>query len=309
MIDGIEGIGMTIDIGHDNTVGAGPGFFCRISGAQSHLHVHDNHGESDEHLASLKGRTVVACRPCIARDYPGIIVVEGRSLEEGKKSIAVVSGWFFMSEETFHVFFLGTAGALPTPMRNPPCIMVQARSDTLLFDCGEGAQQQMMRARTGFLVDAIFITHWHADHFLGIIGLIQTLSSWDARIRFPYTDRTGCTRCVTERRHLRFMSSSPFISIERLKHGSVIRFTGYSVSALDTDTAWPGSGMSSPKTPVRALQPRRGPSSSVCPRDRSWAAAERRNNGLHRQEGPRCMSARADVMGQSPSRKENRIHW
>ncbi|MDO9325338.1 MAG: ribonuclease Z, partial [Methanoregula sp.] len=51
-----------------------------------------------------------------------------------------------MSGETLHVYFLGTAGALPTPQRNPPCIMIRRGADTLLFDCGEGAQQQMMRA-------------------------------------------------------------------------------------------------------------------------------------------------------------------
>ena len=55
-----------------------------------------------------------------------------------------------MSGETLQVYFLGTAGALPTPVRNPPCIMIRRGTDTILFDCGEGAQQQMMRARCGF---------------------------------------------------------------------------------------------------------------------------------------------------------------
>lgn len=94
MIEGIEGIGMTIDIGHANTVGAVRDFLPYLKSA-SHLHVHDNHGESDEHLALSEGTIPWAVvGPCIARDYHGIIVVEGRSLEEGKKSIAVVSGWF-----------------------------------------------------------------------------------------------------------------------------------------------------------------------------------------------------------------------
>ena len=81
-----------------------------------------------------------------------------------------------VSGETLHVYFLGTPGALPTPLRNPPCIMIRRGSDTLLFDCGEGAQQQMMRSRCGFTVNAVFISHWHADHFLGLFGLVQTMS-------------------------------------------------------------------------------------------------------------------------------------
>src|SRR5690606_568106 len=78
--------------------------------------------------------------------------------------------------ETLHVHFLGTAGALPSPQRNPSCLLIRRGSDTLLFDCGEGAQQQMTRARTGLTIDAIFVTPWHADQFLGIFGLVETLA-------------------------------------------------------------------------------------------------------------------------------------
>lgn len=75
------------------------------------------------------------------------------------------------------VTFLGTGGSLPTPERNPPAIIVNRAGELLLFDCGEGTQQQMMRARTGMkALSSIFITHFHADHMLGIPGLIQTMS-------------------------------------------------------------------------------------------------------------------------------------
>ncbi|WP_407355979.1 ribonuclease Z [Methanolobus sp. WCC5] len=75
------------------------------------------------------------------------------------------------------VTFLGTGGALPTPERNPSAIMINREGELMLFDCGEGAQQQMMRAKTGMkALSSIFITHFHADHILGIPGLIQTLS-------------------------------------------------------------------------------------------------------------------------------------
>ncbi len=140
-----------------------------------------------------------------------------------------------MSGETLHVFFLGTAGALPTPMRNPPCIMVKRGSDTLLFDCGEGAQQQMMRARTGFTVDAIFVTHWHADHFLGIAGLVQTLSFIGRKDPLPVYGPAWVHEAVSAIRAIsRFNLRFPISSVQ-MSHGSEIRFTGYRVTAFATD--------------------------------------------------------------------------
>ena len=74
------------------------------------------------------------------------------------------------------VTFLGTGGTLPTPNRNPSAILINRKGELILFDCGEGTQQQMMRAKTGMKLTSIFITHFHADHFLGIPGLVQTMS-------------------------------------------------------------------------------------------------------------------------------------
>jgi ribonuclease Z len=140
-----------------------------------------------------------------------------------------------VSGETLHVFFLGTAGALPTPMRNPPCIMVRRGSDTLLFDCGEGAQQQMMRARTGFLVDAIFVTHWHADHFFGIAGLVQTLSFMGRTDPLPVYGPAWVHEAVSAIRSLsRFNLKFPLSTVQ-MGHGSEIRFKGYTVKAFATD--------------------------------------------------------------------------
>ncbi|MFO7769267.1 MAG: ribonuclease Z [bacterium] len=74
------------------------------------------------------------------------------------------------------VTFLGTAGSVPSLDRSLPAVLFARGGDRLLFDCGEGTQRQMMRARTGFGIRAVFLSHFHADHTLGVPGLLQTLN-------------------------------------------------------------------------------------------------------------------------------------
>ncbi len=71
--------------------------------------------------------------------------------------------------------FLGTSAARPTVERNVSSLALVREGETLLFDCGEGTQRQMMRFGVSFALRDIFFTHFHADHFLGVIGLMRTL--------------------------------------------------------------------------------------------------------------------------------------
>jgi ribonuclease Z len=147
-----------------------------------------------------------------------------------------------MSGETLQVYFLGTAGALPTTQRNPPCILIRHGSDTLLFDCGEGAQQQMMRSRCGFTVDAIFVTHWHADHFLGIFGLVQTLSFNGRTDPLTIYGPEWVHEFVTIVKTVaRFNLKFPLESVE-LANGSWVRFDGYTVTAFSVIHGLPSLG-------------------------------------------------------------------
>jgi len=74
------------------------------------------------------------------------------------------------------ILFLGTSGSMPTVVRSLPATLIKRDGEAVLFDCGEGTQRQMMRCRTGLNLSSVFITHWHADHFLGLPGLIHTMS-------------------------------------------------------------------------------------------------------------------------------------
>jgi ribonuclease Z len=71
---------------------------------------------------------------------------------------------------------LGTSASRPTVERNVASAAIVREGETLLFDCGEGTQRQMMRYGVSFNVGDIFFTHFHADHLIGVIGLMRTMA-------------------------------------------------------------------------------------------------------------------------------------
>src|SRR5918994_6691300 len=75
--------------------------------------------------------------------------------------------------------FLGTGGSVPTARRATTCLLVRRGGDRLLFDCCEGAQRQMHRSTGLVQLDEIYITHYHADHYLGLPGLLRTYQLQD----------------------------------------------------------------------------------------------------------------------------------
>jgi len=78
--------------------------------------------------------------------------------------------------------FLGTSGSMPTAQRAPTALLVRRGGERLLFDCAEGTQRQLLTSSIG-LVDLreVFLTHFHADHYLGLPGLLKTYDLMERR--------------------------------------------------------------------------------------------------------------------------------
>ena len=75
------------------------------------------------------------------------------------------------------VLFLGTSGSMPTAQRAPTALLVRRGGERLLIDCAEGTQRQLLRSGVGLIeLREIFLTHYHADHFLGLPGMMKTFA-------------------------------------------------------------------------------------------------------------------------------------
>jgi ribonuclease Z len=75
------------------------------------------------------------------------------------------------------VVFLGTAGSMPTAERSATALLVRRGGERLLFDCAEGTQRQFLRSSLGLIdLREVFLTHYHADHYLGLPGMLKTFA-------------------------------------------------------------------------------------------------------------------------------------
>ena len=137
------------------------------------------------------------------------------------------------------VTFLGTSAARPTIERNVSGLAVHREGETLLFECGEGTQRQMMRYGVSFALSEIFFTHFHADHFLGVIGLIRTLGLQGRPEPLFLYGPKGAKRVLATALQLG-VERAPFpIEIEEVRAGDTVTGPatrdGYDICAFPTE--------------------------------------------------------------------------
>jgi len=131
--------------------------------------------------------------------------------------------------------FLGTAAACPTVDRNVSSLAVQREGEMLLFDCGEGTQRQMMRYGVGFSFKEIFFSHYHSDHFLGMIGLIRTLGLMDRQEGITLYGPRGAERVLGAALLVGIERTRFPVEIKELHAGDSLDRGDYRLDVFDTD--------------------------------------------------------------------------
>ena len=132
------------------------------------------------------------------------------------------------------VIFLGTSASTPTKNRSLPCIMLMREGEQLLFDCGEGSQRQMIKAGIGLRKRLkIFITHMHADHVLGLAGILMTLSLTGRQDPLEIFGPPGIEDLVHDLRKLFNFTPQFDLVINRVVPGTIYRGKGFRIEAFE----------------------------------------------------------------------------
>ena len=132
------------------------------------------------------------------------------------------------------LFFAGTAGSMPTAARGLPAILVRAGGDQLLFDCGEGTQQQLLRSVGLPELDAIFVTHFHLDHWLGLIGVIKTFDLRGRSVPLTIHGPPGLRALFAGLAPVLGRTGYP-LRLEELEPHAEVRFGSYAIAAFPVE--------------------------------------------------------------------------
>jgi ribonuclease Z len=134
------------------------------------------------------------------------------------------------------VVFLGTAGSAPTARRGLPATLVRRGGERLLFDCGEGTQRQLVRSVGLIELEEVFLTHFHADHVLGLPGMLKTFALRGRERTLTVHGPPGLERLFAALRPLIGTTTFP-VELVELEPNDELRREGYRLAAYAADHA------------------------------------------------------------------------
>ena len=132
----------------------------------------------------------------------------------------------------FDLVFFGTSGSVPTAQRAPSALLVRRGSERLLFDCAEGTQRQMLRSTVGLVeLREVFLTHYHADHYLGLPGMLKTFALRGREVDLTIYGPPGLVHLFSSLRRI-FGKLTYEIRLEELEAGDVLERDGYNLTTF-----------------------------------------------------------------------------
>jgi ribonuclease Z len=139
------------------------------------------------------------------------------------------------------VFFAGTGGSLPTQRRGLPGLLVRRGGETLLVDCGEGTQRQLLRSIGLTDVDEVLITHLHADHWLGLPGMLKTFDMRERGRPLAIHGPRGLRDLVASL--MRYAGATSYeLHLIELDDGEILERDGYEIEAVAVAHRGPALG-------------------------------------------------------------------
>jgi ribonuclease Z len=132
------------------------------------------------------------------------------------------------------VVFLGTGGSVPTARRATACLLARVGGERLMFDCGEGSQRQMQRSTGLVQVDEIYLTHFHADHYLGVPGLLKTYDLNGRERDLKVIGPPGLFELFGALRRI-FGKLAYEVELVELEPGEAVRHDGYEVRSFPVE--------------------------------------------------------------------------
>jgi ribonuclease Z len=125
--------------------------------------------------------------------------------------------------------FFGTSGSVPTAQRAPSALLVRRGSERLLFDCAEGTQRQMLRSTVGLVeLREVFLTHYHADHYLGLPGMLKTFALRGREVDLTVYGPPGLRELFGALRRI-FGKLTYGLVLEELRAGDLLERDGYNL--------------------------------------------------------------------------------